>query len=104
MDKRRPCQTFPKRNTPVTDKWAEAADRTRVGANIRKLRLGCGWTQSKLGEMMGYEDEHVGRMMVSQLERRVAWPKATTLQRLADAFAIPIDQLICTLMGLDEED
>lgn len=64
-----------------------------VGANLRALRIRNGWTQSKLGELMGWpaaatvcaaEGHRNGRQRGFTIEE---------IKRLADIFSVPAHQL-----------
>lgn len=58
-------------------------------ARVRELRLAQGWTQEIAAERFGVEPAHVRRM-----EAGTANPTLAVLVSVADAFAMPLAQLL----------
>lgn len=60
------------------------------GGCVRELRRQRGWTTAELGERAG----HMAGRQVSALERGEHAPTLLTMQRIADALAVPLHLLI----------
>lgn len=60
-----------------------------IGSNIKRLRLNKGVTQEELGEILG-----VSSQAVSKWEKESALPDIMILPKLADYFAVSIDELM----------
>jgi ribosome-binding protein aMBF1 (putative translation factor) len=60
-----------------------------VGAEITRLRIDRGWSQSKLAHDLGYTERYIG-----QLERGTKSPTLRTLADLAKAFSIELSTII----------
>jgi ribosome-binding protein aMBF1 (putative translation factor) len=60
-----------------------------VGAEITRLRVDRGWSQSKLAHDLGYTERYIG-----QLERGTKSPTLRTLADLAKAFSIEVSAII----------
>ena len=60
-----------------------------VGAEITRLRVDRGWSQSKLAHDLGYTERYIG-----QLERGTKSPTLRTLADLAKAFSIELSAII----------
>jgi transcriptional regulator with XRE-family HTH domain len=73
--------------------------RSGLGAEIRRLRLGRGWTQDQLSEASG-----VGQSTISALENgRQEQTSLEYLQRLARAFKVSINLLLRAAGIMDDE-
>jgi transcriptional regulator with XRE-family HTH domain len=57
--------------------------------DLRAWRIWCGWSQSELAELAGLTP-----ISLSELESGRAAPRASTLQRLAQAFGVPRSVLL----------
>jgi len=62
---------------------------TALGAEFTRLRVGRGWSQSKFGELVGYDERYI-----RQLERGTKSPTLRTLFNIAAAFGVPVSVLI----------
>ena len=62
---------------------------TALGAELTRLRMEHGWSQNKLGDLVGYDEGYV-----RQLERGTKSPTLRTLSNLAAVFGIPVSALI----------
>ena len=60
-----------------------------VGAEITRLRVDRGWSQSRLAHDLGYTERYIG-----QLERGTKSPTLRTLADLAKAFSIQLSAII----------
>jgi ribosome-binding protein aMBF1 (putative translation factor) len=60
-----------------------------VGAEITRLRVDRGWSQSKLAHDLGYTERYIG-----QLERGTKSPTLRTLADLAKAFSIEVSAIL----------
>ena len=60
-----------------------------VGRRVRQLRLERGWTQDEFSRRFGFNFKHYQRIEQGQQNLELA-----TLNKLADAFGIPIDQVL----------
>lgn len=63
--------------------------RERLGSRIKYLRNGKKWTQEQLGEKAGLTYKYIG-----QIERAEVSPSLETLEKLAKAFAMPMNKLL----------
>ena len=63
--------------------------RERLGSRIKYLRNQKKWTQEELGEKAGLTYKYIG-----QIERAEVSPGLETLEKLAKAFAIPMNKLL----------
>ena len=63
--------------------------RERLGRNMRRLRQERDWSQEDLAHEAGLH-----RTYVSDLERVARNPTITVVDRLAQAFGVPIGQLL----------
>ena len=61
----------------------------RFGVAVRKRRLDYGWTQDELAERAGLD-----RSFVSGIERGTRTVSIVTLEKIADAFKLPIAELL----------
>jgi transcriptional regulator with XRE-family HTH domain len=68
--------------------WDDTAP--RLGARIRELRVGAGWTQ----EVLAHEAS-LHRTYISGLEHGRRNPNMKTLARLAETFGCDFHQLVC---------
>lgn len=59
-----------------------------IGKNIARLRRARGWTQSKLGELLG-----VSHQAVSKWESEITMPDVMLLPAIARLFCVSIDAL-----------
>ena len=59
-----------------------------MGKNIARLRRARGWTQTKLGELLG-----VSHQAVSKWESEVTMPDVMLLPEIARVFGVSIDTL-----------
>lgn len=74
--------------------------RSGLGAEIKRLRRGRGWTQDQL-----YEESGVGQSTISALENgRQEQTSLEYLQRLARAFKVSINVLLRAAGIMDDED
>lgn len=80
--------TPPKRRAPSASDPAEAINR-HLGARVRHLRTACGWSLEALAAASG-----VSRSMLSQIEREQANPTLAVTMRIAQAFAMPLGDLL----------
>lgn len=64
-------------------------DTKRLGERIREIRYHLNLTQEKLGEKANLHYSYIG-----QVERGDKTPSFKALQKIADAFQIPIDELL----------
>ncbi|WP_244534682.1 XRE family transcriptional regulator [Hyphomicrobium sp. CS1GBMeth3] len=62
-----------------------------VGANLRRLRKGQGFSLEKLAELSG-----VSRAMLGQIETAKSVPTVSLLWRVADALGVPVASLMAT--------
>jgi len=60
-----------------------------VGAEITRLRVDRGWSQSKLAHDLGYTERYIG-----QMERGSKSPTLRTLADLAKAFSTEVSAII----------
>src|ERR1035441_9567233 len=60
-----------------------------VGAEITRLRVDRGWSQSRLAHDLGYTERYIG-----QLERGTKSPTLRTLADLAQAFSIEVSTIL----------
>ena len=60
-----------------------------VGAEITRLRVDRGWSQSKLAHDLGYTERYTG-----EIERGTKSPTLRTLADLAKAFSIEVSTII----------
>ena len=60
-----------------------------VGAEITRLRVDRGWSQSKLAHDLGYTERYIG-----QLERGTKSPTLRTLADLAKAFSVEVSAIV----------
>lgn len=73
------------------------ADKTRttktlgaaLGAELTRLRIEKKWSQSRLADMLGYDQSYI-----RQLEQGAKSPTLRTLSNIAAAFAMPLSALI----------
>lgn len=63
--------------------------RERLGRNMRRLRQERNWSQEDLAHESG-----VHRTYISDLERIARNPTITVVDKLAQAFGVPIGQLL----------
>ena len=61
---------------------------SRFGAVVRSLREARAWSQEQLAEQAGLNRSYVG-----EIERGDATPSIVTVDKLARAFAVPIEHL-----------
>ena len=64
-----------------------------VGANIRALRLRKGWTQAKLGELMGWSTNSTVCAAEGRRNGRQRGFTRDEVERLADIFSVSAGQL-----------
>jgi transcriptional regulator with XRE-family HTH domain len=62
-----------------------------VGANLRRLRKGQGFSLERLAELSG-----VSRAMLGQIETAKSVPTVSLLWRVADALGVPVATLVAT--------
>ena len=62
---------------------------TALGAEFTRLRTERGWSQGKLGELVGYDERYI-----RQLERGSKSPTLRTLSDIAATFGVPVSVLI----------
>ena len=62
---------------------------TALGAEFTRLRTQRGWSQTKLGELVGYDERYI-----RQLERGTKSPTLRTLSNIAAVFGVPVSALI----------
>jgi transcriptional regulator with XRE-family HTH domain len=62
---------------------------TALGAELTRLRTEHGWSQSKLGDLVGYDEGYI-----RQMERGTKSPTLRTLSNIAAAFGIPVSALV----------
>lgn len=62
---------------------------TNLAKNLQRLRKLKQWTQRDLGDLL-----HVDHSMVARWENGKVFPRSKTLQRLAEALEVPVDQLM----------
>jgi transcriptional regulator with XRE-family HTH domain len=62
---------------------------TALGSEFTRLRTERGWSQSKFGELVGYDERYI-----RQLERGTKSPTLRTLSNIAAAFGIPVSALV----------
>jgi transcriptional regulator with XRE-family HTH domain len=62
---------------------------TALGAELTRLRTKRGWSQSRLGEIVGYDERYI-----RQLERGSKSPTLRTLMNVSTAFRISVSSLI----------
>lgn len=62
---------------------------TALGAEFTRLRTEQGWSQTKLGELVGYDERYI-----RQLERGTKSPTLRTVSNIAAAFGVPVSALI----------
>ena len=62
---------------------------TALGAEFTRLRTERGWSQSKLSELVGYDERYI-----RQLERGTKSPTLRTLSNIAATFGVPVSALI----------
>ncbi|GBF02176.1 transcriptional regulator [Lactiplantibacillus paraplantarum] len=60
-----------------------------IGSEIKKIRSKLGWTQAKLADAAG-----VSQSTVNTLENRTKHPDAVTLNLLAKAMGVTVDDLL----------
>ena len=60
-----------------------------VGAEITRLRVDRGWSQSKLAHDLGYTERYIG-----QLERGAKSPTLRTLADIAKAFSTEVSTVV----------
>jgi transcriptional regulator with XRE-family HTH domain len=60
-----------------------------IGEKLRKLRKERGWTQKTLEEKTG-----VAQRNISSYESGKLQPSARTLRKFADAFEVPVEELV----------
>lgn len=70
----------------------------RIGANISRLRKGCGLTQAELAERLNYSDK-----AVSKWERGESMPDVLTLMQLAEQFGTDVNEILSDPTGQKEE-
>ena len=63
--------------------------KTRIGANIARLRRSCRMTQAELAERLNYSDK-----AVSKWERAESMPDVLTLMQLAEQFGTDVNELL----------
>ena len=63
--------------------------KSRVGANIARLRRERGLTQAELAERINYSDK-----AVSKWERDIAFPDTATIPKLAEILEINVEELM----------
>ncbi|WP_434109527.1 helix-turn-helix domain-containing protein [Paraburkholderia caffeinilytica] len=64
------------------------------GAAVRRLREASGWSQEQLAEHAGLNRSYVG-----EIERGSAIASIVTLDKLARAFNVPVERLLCHSSG-----
>lgn len=60
-----------------------------IGSEIKRIRVRLGWTQAKLADMAG-----VAQSTVNTLENRTEHPDAITLNAIAKALGVTVDELL----------
>ena len=68
-----------------------------IGRVIFQLRKERGWTQKELAEQLEMHPNHVSRMEKNKMQ-----PRRSTLERIADAFEISVDDVLA-LAGTDTQ-
>jgi transcriptional regulator with XRE-family HTH domain len=77
------------RRRPVIDAEAERRSferRTRIGGDVKAMRLRRGWSQKQLGDHCG-----IGRMDISRIERGASHLDIEQLERLSIALGVPLN-------------
>lgn len=71
--------------------------RLQVGANVRRLRRGIGWSQEELAFEAG-----IHRTYISGVERGIRNPTVLVLSEIADALKVPVHQLLLEVPSADK--
>lgn len=66
--------------------------RTRLAANLRRLRKEKGWSQEDYADRA-----EIHRTYVSDIERGARNPTITVVEKLAKPFGVPIGELLDTI-------
>ncbi|HEY0550792.1 MAG TPA: XRE family transcriptional regulator [Verrucomicrobiae bacterium] len=77
-----------KTNAPASPDLADAINR-HLGSRVKQLRTDKGWSLEALANASG-----VSRSMLSQIEREEANPTLAVTMRIAQAFAMPLGDLL----------
>jgi len=77
-----------KKSTPAAVDLADAINR-HLGSRVKQLRTDKGWSLEALANASG-----VSRSMLSQIEREEANPTLAVTMRIAQAFAMPLGDLL----------
>jgi len=75
------------RHADVVDGWKRNGE-MKIGEKVKALRRERRTTLNELSQRSG-----VSKSLLSQIERNISVPTVTTLQRIADAFGIPIARM-----------
>jgi len=62
---------------------------TALGAELTRLRSKRGWSQSRIAEIVGYDERYI-----RELERGSKSPTLRTLMNIAAVFGLPVSKLI----------
>ncbi|OYD50543.1 helix-turn-helix domain-containing protein [Acidovorax kalamii] len=65
-----------------------------VGRRMRSLREGLGWSQEKVGVLIGI-DESSSRARISRYELGTHEPPVKTARQIAEALGAPLEYLYC---------
>ena len=71
----------------------------RIGASVRRLREGVGWSQAQLAERIDTSGEYV-----SMLERGARLPSVPTLLALGHALGSSLDEIAATRGSRSDDD
>lgn len=66
--------------------YRKGANKIATLAQVRKAK---GWTQEQLSAVSG-----VNRVTIARYECGMSVPKLSTIERLADALGVPIDEIV----------
>lgn len=78
---------------PAADPAQRAAERRQaLGAHVRQLRTGLGWTQEELAHQTGFD-----RKSVNRVENGAYSPSLDRIAVLADALGVPVSELVAPL-------
>lgn len=61
----------------------------KFGKKIRQLRIDCGYSQERLGEITGLD-----RTYISGIERGVRNPSLKNIEKLAKALSVKVSELV----------
>lgn len=73
--------------------------RTEIASNLRAARTRAGWTQDRVARHLGYSRAHVNRV-----EQATAQFSAIDLEILAQAFGLPVQELLSSKLDAVKED